>query len=209
MLTAYLVCLALGGLLVGLSAFGGLAKDVEGLEKPDLEAADLPVAGDLAVAGRASRRWRPLTSVRFWTFGACFFGLTGTALSELTPWGPAAVLCAASGAGLLAGTGAAWVLHRLRTPVGAVESADALVGEVGPLAYPLAHGETSKMQLRDRALLVTLASGERGPLPAGAEVVVLSLSGGLASVALADVAVRDGASAARMTPDTHEEHHEA
>jgi hypothetical protein len=209
MVTAYLVCLVLGGVLVGLSAFGGLGKD---FDKPDLDAPD--VAAEIAVAGparedtdarRPSRgpRWSPLASVRFWTFGGCFFGLTGVALSLFTTLGELAVALTSAAAGLSVGLSAAWAMRALRAPVGAVPGADALVGEIGALLHPLAPGRTSKARLEGhsgRELLVTLAPGGR-LLPAGARVLVLAFSHGRAQVEAAEALLLCDAPALANAPE--------
>lgn len=122
MITAYLVCLTLGGLLVALSALSGLGKDVDHGDH-DVAGDALhahAIAADLAVVGgtrqetrgprargRSAPRWVPLQSVRFWTFGACFFGLTGVALSHFTTWSEAAVGLASAGVGGAVGSTAA------------------------------------------------------------------------------------------------------
>jgi hypothetical protein len=202
MLTAYLVCLALGGILVGLSALGGLGKD---LDKPDLGEHDLDahaIAADLAVAGptrgeadprrqrQRPRRWSPLGSPRFWTFGGCFFGLTGTALTHFTTWGAPAVALASTGVGVSVGASAAWVMSRLRTPVGSVATADALTGQLGTLVHPIAPGRTSKIRLEgpghaSRELLAVLAA-DSPPLPVDARVIVLGFDAGRAVIQAAE-----------------------
>lgn len=263
MLTAYLVCLVVGGVFVGLSVFagmkegGGADKDVGGKDfdkdlggkdfggkdfdksfEKDLELDDLegghaapplqefghaapPVqelghasalaheapTSDAALAGhpgekrRVPRRrfhykpgpWLPFTSLRFWTFGSCFFGLTGVALTQLAGVGEPVAALASLGVGLASGTGTAWLVRKLRQPVGAVGSVGGWVGVIGELAHPLAAGQVSKVRVRQpgrppRELLAVLANNS-GPLPRDCKVVVLDFRDGQAVVQAADPAM--------------------
>lgn len=248
MLTAYLVCLVVGGVFVGLSVFagmkegGGADKDVGGKDfdksfdkdvggksfekdfdksfEKDFELDELPTShgdavheaptSDVALAGHPGekrqvprRRWRypkgpwlPFASLRFWTFGSCFFGLTGVALTQLAGVGEPVAALASLGVGLAAGTGTAWLVHRLRRPVGAVGSARGWVGVIGELTHPLAPGQLSKVRVRlpgraPRELLAELADHERA-LPRDCKVVVLDFRDGRAVVQAADPSMLPG-----------------
>ena len=87
MLPIYLVTLIVGGVLVLVSVFLGdsdtdadVAADIDVDADLDLAAgADVDADGSLDVGLiDALQAWLPFTSMRFWTFFAAFFGLTGS-----------------------------------------------------------------------------------------------------------------------------------
>ena len=240
MLTAYLVCLLVGGVFVGLSVFAGLGKDTDtdkdfgkdfgkdfdksfdkGFDKSFDKDLDTDFDGhvadhghgpsheaplsDAALAGHPNesrhprrrfhfpkaRLFLPFTSLRFWTFGACFFGLTGVALTQLGQVGEPTAMLASLAIGLGSGTATAWLVRGLRQPVGAVGGARALVGQVGELVFALAPGQTSKLRLRvpgrpPREILAVLGDADTRTLPRDTRVVVLDLRDGKAVVEAAD-----------------------
>lgn len=135
MLTVYLICLLTGGAMVLISVlFGGdsgsdVHAEAELEAHLDLDAsADVDVGHDIElhadadhdITGHstgdvASDIWLPFLSLRFWTFAAAFFGLTGTLLSlfgALKSHLMNGVISAAMG--LIAGTGMAYLLHFLQ-----------------------------------------------------------------------------------------------
>lgn len=230
MLTAYLVCLVVGGVFVGLSVFAGLGKDTDGVDNDldkdfdksfdkdfdksfekeleldhdhDVVSVHEAPMSDAALAGHPGEKrdvprrygpkaapWLPFASMRFWTFGSCFFGLTGVALTQLAGVGEPTAALASLGLGMSAGMATAWLMRRLRQPVGAVGSAAGWVGVVGELAHPLGQGQVSKVKVRlpgrpPRELLAVLAA-HSGPLPSGCKVVVLDFREGQAVVQAAD-----------------------
>jgi hypothetical protein len=91
MLTLYILCLVIGGVFVALAAFAGLdGVDFESDFDPDIELRDQSNSSHNPENSpfRRSRSLKlglPFLSLRFWTFGSCFFGLTGVILSWLTP----------------------------------------------------------------------------------------------------------------------------
>lgn len=229
MLTAYLVCLLVGGVFVGLSVFAGLGKGVDGgkdfgkdvdkdlgkdfdkefeLDEPghDHDFTHSAPTSDAGLAGHPGerrevprRRWRykpaapwlPFTSMRFWTFGACFFGLTGVALTQLAGVGEPAAALTSLGVGLASGTATAWVVRRLRQPIGAVSSARGWVGVIGELTHALGPGQVSKVRVRQpgrppRELLAVLAANDTRALPRDTRVVVLDFKEHKAVVEAAD-----------------------
>ncbi len=125
----------------------------------------------------ANRRlWLPFMSFRFWTFGAAFFGLTGTLLTLLALTVEPATLLTSLAMGLGVGVVTATLVHKLRRPV----SGDSIargeyVGQVGVLVARLRPGGTSKVALRIRhreAELLAVSDDARA-LPADTRVVVL------------------------------------
>jgi hypothetical protein len=172
-LTVYLIGAIVGGGLVLLSALG------------------LGEHGhhDVGHAGHAEHdAWLPFLTVRFWTWGLGFFGITGTLLTWLTPLGGTATALAATGTGLLVGTGISAAVRGLRKAE-AVAGArlDALVGRPGRITVTVRPGgEPGKVrcELGDEVLdlLAVLAEGRAEALPPGAAVLVLAIDDGRAVV---------------------------
>jgi hypothetical protein len=121
MLTLYLFCLAIGGGFVILSAFAGFdGIDFDSNFDIDVELSE-PKKDAETLTTRTSRKspkpafHLPFFSFRFWTFGSCFFGLTGFLLTKLNPLLPPAVIFAISlGIGVSFGTTIVGILGRLR-----------------------------------------------------------------------------------------------
>lgn len=193
-LAAYLITLIVGGVFVGLSVLAGLGKDVDVDHDGDLDGVDHVEhlehgdAGhdegslaEVAHAGEPGRRssWLPFTSLRFWTFGAFFFGLTGLLLSEVAAVAEPAAMIGGLGLGVAGGAAATAVFRALRRPVGRVGDASRWVGATTELLLPLAPGGLSKVRVRagekDRELIATLADRHAPSLPKGARVVVLEI----------------------------------
>jgi hypothetical protein len=192
-LVFYFVCLIVGGVLVGMSAFGGASDsdvdahhdlgghgDADGADLDDahFDDADGPVHGHDAhhpsaadaahgvKEGRAKRSlWLPLSSMRFWTFGGAAFGLTGVLLTALGIGTPLVALAAALATGVGVGTGVAYAMHHLRTPVNpdAVERSD-YPGQVGELLMPLRPGATSRLRLQIRHRELVVLARSTDPL---------------------------------------------
>lgn len=193
MLTVYLTSLVVGGVFVGLSSSGAFGDHADGLgghadADVDVDAdadADAEHAlalaegshGLVARAPEAPRRWLPFLSFRFWTFGAAFFGLTGTLLTTLTSIGVPLVAVLSAGTGLGVGALSAWMIQWLRKPVGETTRGDDYHGQVGELMMPLREGGVSRVRLRvgGRERFLLASTPEPLALPAGARVVVLGL----------------------------------
>ncbi len=203
MLTVYLTCLVVGGVFVALSAMGAIGKDVEiDHEAPalegdlDLDAAhalegdpdvDLDVEDGLSVGDAsqglvahepgARRLWLPVLSFRFWTWGAAFFGLTGTLLTMFTAAGAlfVALLSATTGVGV--GTLSAWLVRFLRRPVGASVRLSDYSGRVAELMLPLRPGGITRIRLRvhERERTMLAVAPEPIALPTGTRVLVLGI----------------------------------
>jgi hypothetical protein len=200
MLTVYLTSLVVGGVFVGLSSVGAFGHHVDGAigghtgvdghtDAGGHTDADVDAHADHALAladgshGLAPRpreeprRFLPFLSFRFWTFGAAFFGLTGTLLTTLTSVGIPLVAALSVGTGLGVGALSAFMIQWLRRPVGETSRGDDYNGQVGELMLPLRKGGVSRIRLkvagRERFLLAS--SPEPLALPAGTRVVVLGL----------------------------------
>jgi hypothetical protein len=203
MLTVYLSCLVVGGVFVALSAMGALGKDVDvdhdasveahaeldaGFEAHALEAApELDAAHELTLGdasqGLAAREpdsrklWLPVLSLRFWTFGAAFFGLTGTLLSTLTATSAFFVAAMSAATGIGVGTLSAWLVRWLRRPVGASVRIGDYSGAVGELMLPLRPGGITRIRLRvhERERTMLAVSPDPIELAAGTRVLVLGI----------------------------------
>ncbi|MEM9568402.1 MAG: NfeD family protein [Cyanobacteria bacterium P01_E01_bin.34] len=93
--------------------------------------------------------WLPFTSLRFWTFGTCFFGLTGLLLSLLAPSLASSLRALlAISFGLISGTAFTYVLHLLRrSPSNSMVRPTDLIGKVGVVEVPLQVNSPGKIRL--------------------------------------------------------------
>jgi len=199
MLTIYLTSLIIGGVFVGLSAIGVIGKDADVSHDVDADIdadvdtdidADVDADHDfdtthaLTVTDAShglepAKRtmWLPVLSLRFWTFGSTFFGLTGTLLTTLTATGVilAAALSAGVGAGV--GTASAWIVRWMRKPVGEVVRLSEYRGQMAQTVLPLPMGGITRIRLnvqgRERDMLAR--AQEPVALPSGTNVVVLGI----------------------------------
>jgi membrane protein implicated in regulation of membrane protease activity len=114
MLTLYILCLVIGGVFVALAAIAGL----DGVDF------DTDFDTDIALNDQSKRKLKlPFLSLRFWTFGGCFFGLTGVILSLLAPTlSPFWIAIIAIIMGGVCGTAIVWALRALQ-----YQQADSLV----------------------------------------------------------------------------------
>lgn len=139
---------------------------------------DAQAVGEGAAGKRHKRLWLPVYSLRFWTFGAAFFGLTGVLLTTLTEAGEPLGAGLAAAFGVVAGAGMATLARQMRKPV----TADAIrmsdyPGQLGELVLPLREGGRSRIRIqirhRERELIARTESPQA--LPKGSRVVILSL----------------------------------
>lgn len=119
MLSIYWLCFIVGGIFVAFAALAGL----DGADFDQDFDSDVAIIenGDRTEEERAKNSLRhrllslPFFSLRFWTFGSCFFGLTGIVLSQLGSSLPQWVTVAiAIAVGVFCGTAMVWVLHTLQ-----------------------------------------------------------------------------------------------
>ncbi len=156
MFNLYLVCLVVGGVFVTLAAVAGLDgvdfdqdfdADVELIDKSD-PSEKRPT---LRIANKRRRRGLglPFLSLRFWTFGGCFFGLTGVILSLLNPTLSTAVITWISIAvGSTLGTAIVWALRMLRRQqADSLIRSDDLLGLPGIVEIPFDRNSKGKVRL--------------------------------------------------------------
>lgn len=171
MLTIYWLCFAIGGVFVLLAVLSGLDGvdfgdadfDVQVDELDDIELQD---PGDSDAANRVfSRRGKPsplriVKSLRFWTFGLCFFGLTGLVLSNLSvplpPWG---VAIAAISMGIVCGAIVAGMLQALRQHGSdSLIRSDDLVGLMATVELPFNQNSRGKVRLMVKGSLIDMVA---------------------------------------------------
>jgi membrane protein implicated in regulation of membrane protease activity len=187
MLTLYLVCLLLGGLLISLSIFGGGDTDADLDVSGD---ADVDVEGDLDADGEgegltAAARF---LSLRNLVFFVAFFGLTGTLLTLLGA-DHLATLVTALGLGVLAAFAVQRLMDYLRTSQsGAVPGTSALAGAEARVVVGLAGVRPGKVDVavgdRTYQFVARMHEGARvDHAEVGDTLVVVRVQDGIALVA--------------------------
>ncbi len=187
MTTIYWLCFLIGGVFVVLAALGGIDDvDFDFEVDPDLEIID-PGEGPKTQAGltRRQRRARKkgipilgiLKSLKFWTFGSCFFGLTGLVLSSVQSLlSPVGIVTIAVGMGLLCGISMAWILLALRRQqADSLIRAEDLVGLTGTVEIPFDATQKGKVRLQIKGSTVDFVAltDEAKPLSQGDPIVVM------------------------------------
>ena len=157
--SAYFFCLIIGGAFVALSAFAGLdGVDFDQDFDPDLEIVDRQNKNNhtLLNSKRRWRLWLPLFSFKFWTFGSCFFGLTGILLSYLSPnLSPTIIAIISIIVGILCGTIMAWVLYTLKhSKVDSLVRSSDLVGLSGTVEIPFDKNSKGKIRINVKESVV-------------------------------------------------------
>ena len=186
MLTLYVVCLVVGGLLVALSIFGGGDADVDTdfTAEADFDVETTVDGGEAAAVGGPTR----FLSVRNVVFLVAFFGLTGTLLTLL---GAGALLTAPFSVAL--GLAAAGTIHYVMRQLGGSEAgevpdAGALEGALADVVVDLDEIHSGKIAVRggDRTLQMIARVHEDAEVrrfQAGDEVVIVGVRDGIAQVA--------------------------
>lgn len=180
MLAVYVGSLLFGGLLIAASLFAGHDTDVH---VGDTDHGD---GGDGHDQSQASA-WLSLFGLRFWSFAAAFFGLTGILLHLFG--GPVLAVVApfiAAGVGIATGLGASITFRALsRETVGQLRGAGALIGREGRLLLPVSRGQRGKVRIAvpgsgDVDLVAEMDDG--AALEAGTEVLIVDVRGNIAVV---------------------------
>jgi len=192
-LAVYVGFLLFGGLLIVASLFGaGHDTDVH----VDLHADH--GSGDGHDQSQASA-WLSLFGLRFWSFAAAFFGLTGIIIHVIG--GPLLGIAApfiAAGVGVAAGLGASTTFRALsRDTIGQVRGASALVGREGKLLLPVARAQRGKVRMPVPGgghVDLVAESDEDESLDAGAEVLIVEVRGNVAVVERAPASLPAGRS---------------
>jgi membrane protein implicated in regulation of membrane protease activity len=193
MLTLYLMCLLLGGILIALSIFGGgdtdvdvdVAADVDVDVDVDIDADGGGVDGDGGEGLAAAARF---LSMRNLVFFLAFFGLTGTLLTLLQD-NHLATLLTAGGLGALAAFTVQRLMDYLRSSQsGALPRASALAGAEARVVVGLAGQRPGKVDVvsGDRTYQFVARMHEGAGVDhveKGDTVVVVRIQDGIALVA--------------------------
>jgi membrane protein implicated in regulation of membrane protease activity len=184
-LAAYVGSLLFGGLLIAASFFGA-GHDA------DIHVGDSGGHGGDGHDQSQASAWLSLFGLRFWSFGAAFFGLTGAILHLVG--GPALVAAPfiSAGVGVAAGLGASMAFRALaRDTIGQVPGASALVGREGRLLLPVARAQRGKVRMAVPGgghVDLLAESDDNGVLDAGVEVLIVEVRGNVAVVERAPAA---------------------
>lgn len=168
---AYLFALvvALGVLLVQIAAGGRDAHhDISLAPDPPGHAAHGPlVDGEPAL-------WTLFLSLRFWTFFALGFGLSGSLLHFLSLASPLSTALLAAGTGLASGLFAALAFRLVgRSAANTVTAASQAVGRVGRVVVPCGRGLTGQVRVElGGGSVDLLASTEEESIARGEAVLV-------------------------------------
>ncbi|MCL6435458.1 MAG: NfeD-like protein [Leptolyngbyaceae cyanobacterium HOT.MB2.61] len=191
MLSIYWCCFAIGGVFVLLAVVGGLDgadydihfdTDSDTSIDADVELTD---PGDRENSNRLLLRPQRsgvwpfligiLKSLKFWTFGLCFFGLTGLVLSQFSlPGGLVAI--AATGMGILCGALISGILQALRQQqVNSLVRANDLVGLTGTVELPFDATSRGKVRLLVKGTMAnfTAYTDETKEFSMGEQVLVV------------------------------------
>ncbi len=207
MLGFYVVVGVVGGMLILLTVLTG-GGDSE-LEAPDGDAevdihgdvdlqtdvdADGDVDGHLDVDHVDTGLWLPFLSLRFWTFFAFVFGLTGTLLTFLDQGGGLTLAVSLAG-GSVSGWLAAYVQRRLiQDQVSSGVTSKDYVGQVGKVRLPVGGGREGQIRTFVKGTTIDLlAVAETDePIPVGEKVLIIDMVGATAKVVPMKAALESG-----------------
>jgi membrane protein implicated in regulation of membrane protease activity len=187
MLIVYATLGALGAALILLTIFVGDSDadfdadvDVDADVDADFDA-DAEVDHDVQVDAGV---WLPFLSIRFWTFFACFFGVTGTILTVLGN-GFIVTLLTSLGMGIATGWLAAYAMHKLsREQVSSGITEKDYVGLSGKVKISVKKGKQGSIRCFVKGSLVdVIAEADTEELiPIGEEVLIIEMNGAVAKV---------------------------
>ncbi len=186
MLPIYIFSFTIGGIFVALAALAGLdGVDFDNPFNTDIEVTEESrnvEQGEkiLTLTKRLQEMtlWLPFLTVKFWTFGSCFFGLTGIVLSKFTPeMSEVAIASISVLIGSFCGTSMVWVLRNLRHFADSLIRANDLIGQSGKVSIPFDSQSNGKVQLTVKGSnldLVAFTDEEKG-FNKGDRVLVVGL----------------------------------
>jgi membrane protein implicated in regulation of membrane protease activity len=177
MLIVYILSAIVGGILVAASALLGGDHDTHfgDTSFDDIGGHD----------GIHSDVYLPFLSLRFWTYFAACFGVTGLLITNLTSTNPVTTAVVSAITGAIAGTATHVIMRSMRK-----READSgikeehLVGKEGRVLVGVTPGSVGKIRMEVKGELVDLAAfTEEGlPLMPGDRALVVSIEGGKANV---------------------------
>jgi membrane protein implicated in regulation of membrane protease activity len=177
MLTVYILSALAGGILVAASAL--LGGDHES------HFGDTDFQGIDGHEGVHSDAYLPFLSLRFWTYFAACFGLTGVLLTYVSGASALAIGIAALATGLVAGLATHGIMRSMQN-----READSgikeehLIGKEGRVLVSVSPGGEGKIRLDVKGELVDLAAftDDQVPLLPGDRALVVSIERGKANV---------------------------
>ena len=197
MQSVYWIAFVAGGIFVVLAVIGGIdgaeidfAGDI-GSVAPEFEAGgiDQDVEFVDTPSKTSARAFNPLTmlaSFRFWTFGACFFGLTGLLVSWVQPQRSVVnIFFIALLMGLFIGGMVSFIFHRLKTRLpNSMTAPDELVGLLATVEIPIQPSDRGKIrfQYRDSSREIPARTNENQLLEVGDSVIIIGIEGNQAWV---------------------------
>lgn len=185
MIYLYLFALVAGGILLGSSILLGGHEGADAHAHLDHGSAAVP-EGEGDQAG-AESFLAAILSVRFWTFFAAFFGLTGLAFEMfgVSPWAWLTAAVATAMGGVAGGT-AVFLVRRLANDQtnSAVRASD-YIGKTGRVLVGFGPGKVGKVRIevKGSTIDVLAAPVEDGTFDAKDEVIVVEMDGTRARVA--------------------------
>lgn len=162
MLSVYLIALLVGGFLLAMSMLGGgdtdahADADFDGDADADFDAdADIDGGHD----GFDVMGWFPIASLRFWTFFAAFFGLTGLVIDAGGIAGPYVGLGVAAVVGYACGYTMTRLIRSLRRErVDSSVAASDCIGETARVILPVTPDRAGKIRLEIKGRTVELTA---------------------------------------------------
>ncbi len=197
MLTVYLACFLIGGVLIATSVLLGGHSHADGHDvEHDI---DHDVGHDVEheidhghdadhgsdTDPHASGPWLPFLSVRFWTFFCAFFGLTGLALTWLDLAPGLITLATAVAVGGVSGTGVSWLYRLLKsTQVDSSITNQDLQGGMGRVLLPVEKASPGSVRVSVKGYVKDLraVTDDPRPIAMGEQVLVVSVRAGVAKV---------------------------
>jgi membrane protein implicated in regulation of membrane protease activity len=131
------------------------------------------------------KRFNPLTSFRFWTFGLTFFGMAGLIFAMGLGLSVPLQLALAIPVGLAVGGGTSYGIHRLsQDQSGSMTRKDRMIGAEGVVMVSVRGSVPGRvsLDLGERRMRVLAISDEEKELPIDTPVVVIGFDGHRARV---------------------------
>jgi membrane protein implicated in regulation of membrane protease activity len=201
MLVIYAIFGSLGAALILLTLFVGDSDtdvdtdvDVDGDVDVGVDAdvdVDANVEAEVGTdAGVDAGVWLPFLSVRFWTFFACFFGVTGTILTILNS-GFIITLITSLVLGVSTGWLASYVMYKLsKEQVSSGVTTKDYVGLSGKVLLSIKSGKQGQIRCFIKGSYVDIVAETDSDelISRGAEVLIIEMNGHVAKVVLAPTA---------------------
>ena len=175
MLVVYLITVIVGGALLSVTLLLGGDADMDAEVEADV---DVDGGSDGAHGVDALLGWLPITSLRFWTFFAAFFGLTGTILAGWSLTAPVVTAIAAVAVGYISGLMMDRAVRSLRkSETSSTVGGQDMVGATGLVLIPVGDKQTGKVRVtlggREMDLLAEVEGEEQ--LAVGDTAMVLAM----------------------------------